>query len=213
MRRKFLALGVGLAGSALCRPASATVGRPQGTQITQLFAGLDAHCEQLSQSTVLQAEWRALRQRRGVTELEMPLLDFVRVRTMFEATRSGGLWRLRWDITHQKPNSTRIWTQWQRLRHADPLARPDASAVAECDELSALLAYCCRQLGVRGIGLFLAGMEPRRRSLGAAREPTPPPTGSNRDPHLADHATDPFRIGRHSFRRVYPKNYLRISTG
>ena len=82
--------------------------------------------------------------------------DFLRVRLTFEATRDSGLWQLRWNITHKEPNSDSIWAQWQALHPFDYLdeGKPQASAVAECDELSALFALIVRSLGVKEVGLF-----------------------------------------------------------
>ncbi|WP_437603204.1 hypothetical protein WMF28_16465 [Sorangium sp. So ce590] len=78
--------------------------------------------------------------------------DFVRVRTLFEMTRDGGPFRLRWSITDRDPTARHIWAAW---RQAPPLASSDApSATAECDELSALFAGLARRLDVRGVGLF-----------------------------------------------------------
>jgi hypothetical protein len=45
--------------------------------------------------------------------------DFVRLWVAFEATRDGGFWRLRWDITDEQPSSRKIWTHW---RHSPPEA-------------------------------------------------------------------------------------------
>jgi hypothetical protein len=78
--------------------------------------------------------------------------DFTRLWALFEATRDGGWWRLRWRITDQEPTSQLIWKAWQRSPPTPGFAT--ASAVAECDEISALFAVTARRLGVRGVGLF-----------------------------------------------------------
>ncbi|WP_437971260.1 hypothetical protein WMF04_19055 [Sorangium sp. So ce260] len=78
--------------------------------------------------------------------------DYVRVRTLFEMTRDGGPYRLRWSITNRDPTARHIWAAW---RHTPPPASSAApSATAECDELSALFAGLARRLDVRGVGLF-----------------------------------------------------------
>lgn len=78
--------------------------------------------------------------------------DYVRVRTLFEMTRDGGPFRLRWSITDRDPTAKHIWAAW---RQSPPLASSAApSAKAECDELSALFAGLARRLDVRGVGLF-----------------------------------------------------------
>ncbi|WP_437909733.1 hypothetical protein WME95_18730 [Sorangium sp. So ce327] len=78
--------------------------------------------------------------------------DYVRVRTLFEMTRDGGPFRLRWSITDRNPTAWHIWAAW---RQSPPLASSAGpSATAECDELSALFAGLARRLDVRGVGLF-----------------------------------------------------------
>src|SRR5262249_6220507 len=78
--------------------------------------------------------------------------DFRRLWTAFETTRDGGFWRLRWQVTDQEPSSVQIWRAWQRSTPQQAFAA--ASAVAECDEITALLSVAARHLGVRGVGLF-----------------------------------------------------------
>jgi len=78
--------------------------------------------------------------------------DFMRLWAIFEATRDGGWWRLRWNVTDQEPSSIQIWKAWMRSPPTQSFAT--ASAVAECDEISALFSIAARRLGVRGVGLF-----------------------------------------------------------
>ena len=78
--------------------------------------------------------------------------DFKRLWAVFEATRDGGWWRLRWQVTDQEPSSVQIWKAWQRSPPTPSFTTP--SAVAECDEISALFSVTARRLGVRGVGLF-----------------------------------------------------------
>jgi hypothetical protein len=78
--------------------------------------------------------------------------DFTRLWVAFEATRDGGWWRLRWDVTDQEPSSTKIWKAWRRSPPESAFALP--STVAECDEITALFSLTARRLGVRGVGLF-----------------------------------------------------------
>ena len=78
--------------------------------------------------------------------------DFVRSWAAFEATRDGGWWRLRWSITDQEPSSIKIWKAW--LRSPPQPSFDTASAVAECDEITALFSLTARHLGVRGVGLY-----------------------------------------------------------
>jgi hypothetical protein len=80
--------------------------------------------------------------------------DYVRVKLAFEATRDGGWWYLRWKVTNEKPNSEKIWKQWGRAAVPSSDAPSQPTAVAECDELSALFAFVVRRLGVRRVGLL-----------------------------------------------------------
>lgn len=77
--------------------------------------------------------------------------DFAVVRLLFESTRDAGLWNLHWKITDLEPNSDQIWKQWGSVRNAAAWA---PTAIAECDELSALFAFLAKRAGVRNIGLF-----------------------------------------------------------
>ena len=77
--------------------------------------------------------------------------DFVIVHLLFEATRDAGFWNMRWSITDQPPNSDRIWSQWKNVR-APSVTAP--TAIAECDELSALYAFLVERAGVKSVGLF-----------------------------------------------------------
>ena len=93
--------------------------------------------------------------------------DYVRIRTVFEMTRDGGPWRLRWAITNQEPSAKMIWSEWRS--HPPMTASASPSATAECDEISALFAGLSRRVGVRGVGLFW----PTRDHTIAAWEPAP----------------------------------------
>ncbi len=78
--------------------------------------------------------------------------DYVVMRTLFELARDGGPFRVRWAVTNREPTAKDIWKAWAA---APPAIRSEAaSAVAECDELSALHAGLARRLGVRNVGLF-----------------------------------------------------------
>lgn len=78
--------------------------------------------------------------------------DYVRVRTLFEMTRDGGPWRVRWAITNQDATAKNVWAAWTRSPPVATGASP--SATAECDEISALFAGLARRTGTRGVGLF-----------------------------------------------------------
>lgn len=101
----------------------------------------------------IDAEYAAFTKLHGLPAEEPRLRrDFRRMRLLFEATRDGGFWHLRWDITDKYPSSRLIWQQWIR----EPVRRAfgDASATAECDELSALVGMLARHLELYNVGLF-----------------------------------------------------------
>ena len=60
--------------------------------------------------------------------------DFARLWALFEATRDGGWWRLRWQVTDQQPTSQQIWKAWQRSPPSHGFAA--ATAVAAAPPLS-----------------------------------------------------------------------------
>jgi hypothetical protein len=100
----------------------------------------------------LRAEYQVLARKHGIDPASDTLLrDYVRVRTVFEATRDGGYFGVRWAITNQEPSSRLIWSAWQKTPPAS-LAAPSCSA--ECDEISAMTALFGRALGVRRLGLY-----------------------------------------------------------
>lgn len=109
--------------------------------------------DELARTDAVQRAHAALLVETGLNAQQVPLLSFSRVRLAFEATRDGGLWGIRWAITDQMPWSDRIWAQWSKLDLAT-VADDGVTAVAECDELSALFAMLARDLGVEGfVGL------------------------------------------------------------
>jgi len=75
--------------------------------------------------------------------------EYKRVRLLFEATRDGGFFRLRWAITNHEPSCRDILHAWEV---ESPISQP--SATAECDELSALFAYLARLVDVKNAGLW-----------------------------------------------------------
>lgn len=78
-------------------------------------------------------------------------LDYVRIKLAFEATRAGGLWGVTWQITNELPQSDLVWTQWRALELADDQGDaelPEVTAIAECDELSALFAFVVHRIGL-----------------------------------------------------------------
>jgi hypothetical protein len=81
----------------------------------------------------------------------MKYSDYALARLLFEASWDAGFWNLHWKITNRDPNSDNSWRQWKAVQSPSPLS---PTAIAECDELSALYAFLAGCAGVRGMGLF-----------------------------------------------------------
>src|SRR5690606_3294615 len=129
-------------------------------RLAELIAELDRVADEIAELPAVRADYDAFLIAHGLADHDALYRDYVRVKLAFESTRDGGLWHLRWDITNEKPNSEQIWRQWRDAAApaVEPPSGPAAAlrptAIAECDELSALFAFVARQLGVRHIGLF-----------------------------------------------------------
>lgn len=125
--------------------------------LEQLIGELESIAKNtLEPSEALQKEFVTLQKTHGISGDEKNYRDFVRVRLAFEATRDSGLWQIQWAITDKEPNSDSIWNQWNKIAEpqykTEKIAAP--TAIAECDELSALFAFIARKLGVKKVGLF-----------------------------------------------------------
>ena len=121
--------------------------------VDELVAAIDTLADELAEAPEVRRDFLELVAAKGLVDSPELYRDYVRVKLAFEATRDGGWWHLHWAITNEQPNSDRIWSQWRAAGAPDP-ASPTATAIAECDELSALFAFFARKLGVHGIGLF-----------------------------------------------------------
>jgi hypothetical protein len=119
--------------------------------LSALWLELEAIASDMEEDPVVRAEIDDFVRMHALEDSASLRRDYVRVKLVFEATRDGGLWNLRWAITNRKPRSTEIWAQWAEQTEVD-VDRP--TAVAECDELSALFAVVARRLGVDRIGLM-----------------------------------------------------------
>lgn len=121
--------------------------------LLELVTELEHVADEIARSPAVRDDYDALVASFSLRDTEALYHDYVRVKLAFEATRDGGLWQLRWDITNEKPNSEQIWKQWRAatVSEDEPI---QPTAIAECDELSALFAFVARKLGVRHIGLF-----------------------------------------------------------
>jgi hypothetical protein len=124
-------------------------------RLPELVAELDRVADELAELPAVRADYAAFVAAHGLTDRDALYRDYVRVKLVFESTRDGGLWHLRWDITNENPNSEQIWRQWKRARvPEDETAVAVPTAFAECDELSALFAFLVARLGVRHVGLY-----------------------------------------------------------
>jgi len=146
-----LALSIGL----LCPCASAqvplTASKFPVTSLGQLVGAVRGKSEALKGSAGMRQSFESFKSAYKLPDDAVRYEDFVVVRLLYEATRDAGFWNLHWTITDQPPNSDRVWKQWRTVEHPSPL-RP--TAIAECDELSALYAFLVRRAGVHGVGLF-----------------------------------------------------------
>lgn len=122
--------------------------------IGELFQSIQALVPEIAKSQALQKDYQTILKEHSLKESAQLYADYVRVRIAFEATRAGGLWGVAWRITDQEPRSDLIWKQWQ-LKN-DTTLHP-ATAIAECDELSALVAFVAHQIGLSQhseVGMF-----------------------------------------------------------
>ena len=139
-------------------PPAPFAGR-EHVRVDELLAALSEELPAIAASDAVRHDYERfldhfeLRER--ALDLDELYLDYVRVKVAFEATRAGGLWGLAWDITNEQPNSELIWAAWQRAdappvpATADALAPlPAITAIAECDELSALFAFVAQRIGL-----------------------------------------------------------------
>jgi hypothetical protein len=104
---------------------------------------------ELYSSATLMAEYDQFARARRLDSGGAAYRRYVRLRTLFEALRDGGLWHLQWTVTDREPNSRAIFEQWRTCKHPGRV-----TAQAECDELSAVLGFFCDRLGVPGVGLL-----------------------------------------------------------
>lgn len=156
-----LPVATAAAAAVGARPASPAAFDPfpdrENVQVRDLFAALSREADRLSTSQVVRDDYQRVLRAHGLPDDDALLADYLRIRIAFEATRAGGLWGLQWRVTDQLPQSDRIWSQWETLAlHADDTL-PPSTAIAECDELSALFAVVARGMGLSPrsrVGLF-----------------------------------------------------------
>lgn len=124
---------------------------PNQTHVSvgELLAALESEVERVVVSPPVRSDYEAFLARFELADDDELYRDYVRIKLAFEATRAGGLWGLRWDITNELPQSDLVWAQWRDLElPADASELPITTATAECDELSALFAFVVQRIGL-----------------------------------------------------------------
>ena len=116
--------------------------------VAELLEALTEQVAYLADSPTLHAEYEEFLTFWKLADDPELYLDYVRIRLAFEATRAGGLWGVTWAITNQQPQSDLVWTQWKQLDSSDEAPLPEVTAIAECDELSALFAFVVHRIGL-----------------------------------------------------------------
>jgi hypothetical protein len=118
--------------------------------VGELLEVLSQQVAVLAESPAVQADYQQFLIDSRVPDDPEIYLDYVRVRLAFEATRAGGLWGVTWQITNELPQSDLVWAQWRKLELPDDTITelPEITAIAECDELSALFAFVVHRIGL-----------------------------------------------------------------
>lgn len=120
--------------------------------VDALLRALAVEADALALAPQVRSDFDVLVKRHGLLPRDGLYADYVRVRLAFEATRAGGWWGLRWAVTDQQPQSDAVWAQWRGFVAPTGAASTPAAwrttAVAECDELSALFAVVARGIGL-----------------------------------------------------------------
>ena len=82
----------------LLNEVKAEVHFPDQNHVTpeQLITQLELLATEISSNSTLISEYQHFIKTQKLSEDALPYLDFVKVRMIFEATRDGGLWHLRW---------------------------------------------------------------------------------------------------------------------
>lgn len=145
-------------------PVPAPFAGREHVRVDELLAALTEEIPTLATSEAIHRDYESFLLAFELDDDEALYLDFVRIKLAFEATRAGGWWGLTWDITNKEPRSDEIWSHWQTLELGtapstiDELAPlPDTTAIAECDELSALFSFIAQRIGLSKsseVGLF-----------------------------------------------------------
>jgi hypothetical protein len=133
------------------RPLFSQQHADSSTDLSHLLTAIRDKAKALESSPATRADFLSFLAARKLPPNSIRYSDYVLVHLLFEATRDAGFLNMRWSITDQPPNSDRIWSQWKAVR-APSFTSP--TAIAECDELSALYAFLVERAGVKSVGLF-----------------------------------------------------------
>jgi hypothetical protein len=144
-----VALAVGLL-AAIPGITVSTARADEQWAVSRLVTALGSEIDAMKTSDVVRADFERIARRHDLPRDERTLHEYLRVKTIFEATREAGWWRIAWSITDREPRSDAIWTAWRALG----ASVPRKTAIAECDESAALTALLLRHLGIRSVGLF-----------------------------------------------------------
>jgi hypothetical protein len=138
--------------------ATAAFSGKSRVSVADLLDAVALQANEVAKSPAVRRDYLQLIAKHGLRDSDILYSDYVRVRIAFEATRAGGLWGIAWNITDKEPQSDLIWTQWQGLAtQSFNDTKTPTTAIAECDELSALFAFMARRIGLSKrsqVGLF-----------------------------------------------------------
>jgi hypothetical protein len=141
MKRFLLALAVallltffGLSSNHARTPASTS----SPTDLSHLLIALHNEAATLESNSAMRVNFESFTSSHKLTPGTIRYSDYVMVHLLFEATRDAGFWNMQWNITDQPPNSNRVWRQWGSVNAPSFIA---PTAIAECDELSALTHF------------------------------------------------------------------------
>ncbi|HXN48179.1 MAG TPA: hypothetical protein VN893_16145 [Bryobacteraceae bacterium] len=140
-----------LFGACACIRGAEPAPAAPGTTLADLVTALRAKAKALEGTAGMKTGFHSFTASSGLQCGAVRFSDYVIARLLFEAARDAGFWNLHWEITNQPPNSDRIWRQWKTVNVVSPAA---PTAIAECDELSALYSFLALRSGIHGMGLF-----------------------------------------------------------
>jgi hypothetical protein len=121
------------------------------TSLARLVSIMRGKAKALEASTGMRLGFQSFTSEYKIPPQSISNSDYTIAHLFYEATRDAGFWNMHWSITDQPPNSDRIWSQWKSVKTPSPLT---PTAIAECDELSALYAFLVERAGVKTVGLF-----------------------------------------------------------